>query len=60
MTELTTRRIIKGSSVAEFARELYMEAFDRRMRVPFDDLFRVCASGKGDFVAVYCEDLFIG
>lgn len=60
MTELTTKRIVKGTDVAEFAREIYMEAFDRRMRVPFDDLFKACASGKGDFVAVYNEDLFIG
>lgn len=60
MSGLKTTEIIKGTAVADFAEELYEEVFDRRMRVPFKDLFTVSGKGKADFAAVYDEDLFIG
>ena len=60
MTELSVRPVTEGTSVADFAGELYTEAFDRRMQVPLQSLFRVSALHKADFMAVFDDDIFIG
>ena len=60
MSGLTVRPVVKDSSLASFVEELYTEAFDRRMQVPLDILFRVSGLNKADFMAVFDDDLFVG
>lgn len=60
MSELTFTKVVRDTPVAGFCRELYEETFDRRMRVPFQDLYKASESGKADFIAVYSEDVYIG
>lgn len=60
MSDLRTSKVCGGTAIDGFCRELYEETFDRRMRVPYKDLRRVCDAGKADFTAVFSEDIFVG
>ena len=60
MPELTVRKVEKDTSVEGFCRELYEETFDRRMRVPYGDLWKVASKGSADYVAVFDNDIFLG
>lgn len=60
MAELKFSKVVIDTPVAGFCKELYEETFDRRMRVPFQDLYKVQKAGKGDFTAVFDSDVFIG
>ena len=58
MPELTIRKVEKDTSVEGFCRELYEETFDRRMRVPYGDLWKVASKGSAGYVAVFDNDIF--
>ena len=60
MPGLTARKVEKDSPVEAFCRELYEETFDRRMRVPYRDLWKVADKGYADYVAVFDSDIFLG
>ena len=60
MPGLSVRKVEKDTPVEQFCRELYEETFDRRMRVPYGDLWKVADKGLADYVAVFDSDIFLG